>query len=55
MNKINNLNSNLVIVEKGEDKYLAIACASIIARYYYLIWLKEKSRKYDFGFNAKKF
>lgn len=35
-----------LFVQKAESKYLAVACASIIARYYFLIQIKELSTTY---------
>lgn len=35
---------------KAENKYLAVACASVIARYYFLEAIKQLSKKYHFVF-----
>ena len=40
------------LVEKGESKYIAIAAASIIARYYFLSEMKKLSK--DAGFELPK-
>lgn len=41
---------NIHFETKAEDKFLSVACASIIARYYFLDTLKKMDEKYDFTF-----
>ena len=41
---------NIHFETKAEDKFLSVACASIIARYYFLDTLKKMDEKYDFHF-----
>jgi len=40
--------SDVALEEKGEDKYLGVAAASIIARYYFLKKLNELSKQYGY-------
>ncbi|MDF9824052.1 ribonuclease HIII [Breznakia sp. PF5-3] len=41
---------NIHFETKAESKYISVACASIIARYYFLNTLAKMSEKYDFPF-----
>lgn len=45
-----NVVSNLHFETKAENKYLAVACASIIARYAFLKQLEQYEQLYDFHF-----
>lgn len=44
----NQIISDVTLEEKGEDKYLGVAAASIIARYYFLKKLHELSKQYGY-------
>jgi len=44
----NQIISDVTLEEKGEDKYLGVAVASIIARYYFLKKLHELSKQYGY-------
>ncbi|MFV0254891.1 MAG: ribonuclease HIII [Erysipelotrichaceae bacterium] len=45
-----NIYSNLIFATKAESKYPAVACASIIARYCFLVEWDKMCLKYDFMF-----
>lgn len=42
--------TDLIFETKAESKYLAVACASIIARYAFVTALRQMSKHYDFKF-----
>ena len=42
--------NNIHFETKAENKYLSVACASIIARYYFLLYFKKLSAHYEFDF-----
>lgn len=44
----NQIISDVTLEEKGEDKYLGVAAASIIARYYFVKKLHELSKQYGY-------
>lgn len=41
---------NIHFETKAENKYMSVACASIIARYYFLIAFEQMSQTFDFNF-----
>ena len=47
----NDIFTNIKFETKAESKYLAVACASIIARYTFLECWKKLEEKYNFKFN----
>ena len=46
----NEVVKNIHFETKAEDKFLSVACASIIARYYFLDTLNKMEEKYNFAF-----
>ncbi len=50
LNTENNIYTNIKFETKAESKYLAVACASIIARYCFIMKFDELSKKYNINF-----
>lgn len=42
-----NVQKNIIFKEKGESSYPSVALASCIARYYFLIYMQDLSKKYN--------
>ncbi len=48
LNEHNELSKKINLIEKAESKYISVAAASIIARYYFLKHLEDLSNKYHY-------
>lgn len=48
--KTDELKKELVLAEKAENKHVSVACASIVARYYFLEMMEEQENECDMKF-----